>query len=1208
MKFIIGKDAPDIPLEILKAQENDELVLFCGAGISYPAGLPLFKGLVEQVYDELNTKPSPQEQQAIDQWRYDTTLELLEKRFYSKDRADKHLVRKAITTRLKLKEDANIETHKSILELAKTKQKKYRLVTTNVDRGFLLADDSSQKMSDVAPKLPVPKPHKWQSIVYLHGLIDEESDPDSENLIFTSGDFGSAYLTERWASRFVSELFRHFTVLFIGYSVDDPVMRYMTDAIAADKRRGYEHFKQPYALAGTKKDQLENAKLNWEAKGISALLYNDENHHAYLHETLQEWAAHCRDGLNGIEQIIKKHGINKPSEPYEHDISVNLVIGYLKLSESAAKVFREIDSPPAPIEWLPILEKEGLLAKFDYNQSPNSHLVQPHKTTIELWYWLAIHHLESKQFVEWVIDKGTNLHPHFKLIIKGILKDKTIQEPYLIFWRILVLESNNSFKNIYLDFPNLETNKDSLDLLALLDLLEPKIKFSKSYSWNDKESRNDKESSKFFDAEVVLEIDSYHFEKVSPFINEMTAMLLPITNALKQTMEFWQLLGKASDKFDIGSWHLSSISPHHQNHGFHNWTLLIELCRDLWQTAYQNDKKLALAIIEIWKTIPFPVFKRLLFHAYANSDIATSSEKLSYLLSDNYYWLWSGVVDREKFRLLASLCPQLSNKDLIKLEKVIIAGVPREMYQADLSDNDFKERNDRKIWLHLVKLESFNVTLSKRAKGIYSNLLTQYPCWALQEEERDEFGVWMSSLKSGYDCDLTIEDFIKLSIEQRIERLSEENSRHLNGRLELLKNICKDKSDIALEMLNFLAEQSNWKPAIWHKALLGLSNTDKPLWTEIAALLIQAPASFFEQEAWVISLWINKSIKTVLADSDDEEYFWLLFDSLIKQAKLPETEDYNRIMDNAINHPMGIITEALISRFSARDIKVGETIINFKLLSRINMLLTTNKQDSFLFAQVILMSRLYYFYIIDPEWAKINLIPLLDWKSSDKANYFWQAFLGNAKISIDLASELKQYLLTALLEHHRELGELSEQLFQLFSVICFEYNDFYSAEEKRNILHKIGIDGLTKISRFIWYSMGDEKEKNDQYWKNRVKPFIENTWPKENSLLDSQISENLASMCIKLNEEFEDAVKTLKPIFKPFKDISLFLRRLRESEHIKNHCVAAFELVGIIFDNNTESYDAELLKEAMSKFMQQDPNLTNNPKYKEIDSFIKQNR
>jgi len=41
---------PDIPDALLQAHEEGRMVFFCGAGISYPAGLPGFKGLVEQIY------------------------------------------------------------------------------------------------------------------------------------------------------------------------------------------------------------------------------------------------------------------------------------------------------------------------------------------------------------------------------------------------------------------------------------------------------------------------------------------------------------------------------------------------------------------------------------------------------------------------------------------------------------------------------------------------------------------------------------------------------------------------------------------------------------------------------------------------------------------------------------------------------------------------------------------------------------------------------------------------------------------------------------------------------------------------------------------------------------------------------------------------------------------------------------------------------
>ncbi len=44
---------PDLPPELLQALEDGKLVFFCGAGVSYPAGLPSFRGLVEQVYARL---------------------------------------------------------------------------------------------------------------------------------------------------------------------------------------------------------------------------------------------------------------------------------------------------------------------------------------------------------------------------------------------------------------------------------------------------------------------------------------------------------------------------------------------------------------------------------------------------------------------------------------------------------------------------------------------------------------------------------------------------------------------------------------------------------------------------------------------------------------------------------------------------------------------------------------------------------------------------------------------------------------------------------------------------------------------------------------------------------------------------------------------------------------------------------------------------
>jgi NAD-dependent SIR2 family protein deacetylase len=64
----------------LQAHEEGRVVFFCGAGISYPAGLPGFKGLVDEIYKRAGTSRSVIEQEAYERGQFDATLDLLERR------------------------------------------------------------------------------------------------------------------------------------------------------------------------------------------------------------------------------------------------------------------------------------------------------------------------------------------------------------------------------------------------------------------------------------------------------------------------------------------------------------------------------------------------------------------------------------------------------------------------------------------------------------------------------------------------------------------------------------------------------------------------------------------------------------------------------------------------------------------------------------------------------------------------------------------------------------------------------------------------------------------------------------------------------------------------------------------------------------------------------------------------------------------------
>jgi hypothetical protein len=102
------------------------------------------------------------------------------------------------------------------------------LVTTNFDQHFTTAATGlfGPGAVDVYRGPALPLGSKFRGIVHLHGDVNRP-----QEVVLTDADFGAAYLADAWASRFLVDLFRTFTVLFVGYSHDDVVMTYLARAL-----------------------------------------------------------------------------------------------------------------------------------------------------------------------------------------------------------------------------------------------------------------------------------------------------------------------------------------------------------------------------------------------------------------------------------------------------------------------------------------------------------------------------------------------------------------------------------------------------------------------------------------------------------------------------------------------------------------------------------------------------------------------------------------------------------------------------------------------------------------------------------------------------------------------------------------------------------------------------------------------------------------
>jgi NAD-dependent SIR2 family protein deacetylase len=132
MQFVLN--GPDIPNALLQAHEEGRMVFFCGAGISYQAGLPDFKGLVDEIYQRVGTTQNDIEQDAYIRDQFDATLYLLEQRLPGGRLAVRNALMNALQPNLRRR--GATDTHLALLQLARNREGALRLVTTNFDRIF----------------------------------------------------------------------------------------------------------------------------------------------------------------------------------------------------------------------------------------------------------------------------------------------------------------------------------------------------------------------------------------------------------------------------------------------------------------------------------------------------------------------------------------------------------------------------------------------------------------------------------------------------------------------------------------------------------------------------------------------------------------------------------------------------------------------------------------------------------------------------------------------------------------------------------------------------------------------------------------------------------------------------------------------------------------------------------------------------------------
>jgi hypothetical protein len=1256
MQFV--KHGPDIPDSLLQAHEDGRVVFFCGAGIAYPAGLPGFQGLVDRIYKSLGTKLSDIEKRAYERESYDATLDLLERRIPGQRVAVRRALKKALKPKWKLK--GALDTHAALLQLSRTRAGSVRLVTTNFDRIFQrVIHRAGQPIPTYpAPLLPIPKSSRWNGLVYLHGLLPDKDDASALNrLVVTAGDFGLAYLTERWAARFVSELFRNYVVCFVGYRINDPVMRYMMDALAADRMLG-EITLQAYAFGDFRPEEEASNTIEWETKGVTPILYEvppGTHDHSALHLTLKAWAETYRDGVQGKERIVRDYAITRPSASTRQDDFVGRMLwGISDESGLPAKRFAEFDPVPA-LDWLEAFSQDRYrhfdLPRFGvqpdarqdeklefclvrrpapYTKAPWMALVSGGTATSQwdavlnnLAPWLT-RHLNDPALILWLAERGGQLNQQFSSLVERTLEklaklekagDTTelsrirsvapnaIPEPTLrVLWRLMLagrIKSHWRDLDLYQWKTRLSLDGFTASVrLELRELLTPKLTLKKPFVWEEGGLRA---PPRPVDWDLTLAANYVHtvlkdLESSAVWKSGLAAMIGDLEQLLFDALDILQELGSANEKSDQSHWAMPSISPHWQNRDFREWTALIGLLRDAWTAVHETDPPRARYVAQGWMARPFPTFKRLALFA-ASRDPSLSLSSVDWLLADDGWWLWSIETRRETMRLLVLQGANLPDDLRKRLEKGILAGPPRRMFRSEIEAQKWNEMADDMIWLRLAKLAVGGASLGQDAEDAITRLAKD-PQRKLADNERDEFSHWMSGTGDpDYERRRPIDSAPRSrgALAKWLEKdapkdefLGEDNWRET----------CSERFFASAFSLWDLSREQKWPVERWREALQAWSEQKNLLrsWRFVAPILLNMPADSFQRITHSVAWWLSACSKVL----DGHQDIFVALSIRVLEAPHEDEVSDNEPVTQAINHPVGLVTQALLDYWFRSEPNDKQGLPPY-LLPLLSKLCDTNI-DSFIHGRVLLASRLIALFRVDQKWSEAFLLPLFNWQTSaSEARGCWEGFLWAPRLYRPLFLSFKaDFFETA--RHYSMLGGHGRQYAAVLTYAALEPEDTFTDNELQEAVAALPQEGLHEVAHTLVQAIESAGEKRELYWKNRVERFWHYVWPKSLDRMSKPISEELARLSIAARDEFPKALLVVKDWLQPLKHPYYVISLLEESTLCRKYPKHALALLDAIIGER--SYFSDELSECLKEIVLAAPELENDNRIQRFRTYL----
>ncbi len=1211
MRFI--ENGPDIPDELLFAQDEGNVVFFCGAGVSMAhAKLSSFADLAEKViidlgatedskakklfstFTELNKDPHTRGVMSADH--------IFSGLMRSFDRDD---INGSVARSLLPEGEADLTAHNIILKLARLQGGQTRLITTNFD---LLFEACNTKLTSVTrSNLPHIEfaDNNW-GIVHLHGKVKKDySSSDSDGFVLSSSEFGDAYLAQGWARIFVKNVLEKFVAVFIGYSADDPPVRYLLEGLQQNNEVNHSI----YAFQSVD----DEAIAQWDEKGVTPIIYNldETSTHAHLWNSLDAWSTRTKNPTAWKNKLCSK-ARKGPAKLQAHERGM---IAHLIKSKSGARIFEQT-TPPLPSEWLCVFDSvirlqqvggKGYLYQTDeiinpyqlygidsdpppsdrneefsqevkseawdaffLNEEDYENLNGGHLSTIRsfrssdpallparlnyLASWVA--KVADQRIAVWWAGRQSSLHSDLLKSVKFELtrdKEKVIPE--------FILESWNSIFELSYFYGREEYEeyglKSRINLLGwnnyfvreFARISAPFLKIGSLYSHSIPRS-NRKKLSKY--SLVRVEVG---YPKGIYDINIPDNYLPQIVNVMRINLE------RAVDmEQDFSVWlpDICAIEPDDDaerldnSRGYNLSGYVLNFVR-LFRMLIDFDAKQAKYEFTRWRRDE-PIFTRLRVWACSLKDLFDETEFTNEImgLSDNNFWPFKGERDFLLSLKIKWNDLSLNNKKLI--ENRILKG---PLKPKKLAKREHVIRTAHKQLSRLHWLNDQGCILDLDLNATSAKLRVNAPEWKQEyadkaAESHDSRGGW---IKTDTDwsslANVPLDKLIKSARKKKIR-----DHRELTEYAPFA-GLCDDRPVKALSALSIELKNGEFYSDFWETYLSReIRKKDKyRLKLLIAGRITQIPNDNFRDILLTSSRWFEdqgpeiREKHPIMFEAVWNKFIQTIIENenVSGSALVRQEEKEIDWAGEAINSASGNLAELHMTDPVKENLNPEQGYPE-EWLKKVEQLISL-PNDAHRYAMVIFTFNLSWFHYIDPKWTNRKLIKIIedDKASNDDKAAIWAGFMWGAKVPNEaLYIKLKLHFLNMArarsTDKMRHVEVLSALLLSGWGSIDKEKKRYVSDDELRNVLLDAGDDFR---SHTLWHL--DRWSKDDKSkWNKNVLIFLQKVWPKHKKIRTNKISARLLEIALNQKDNFPFISKQVVQLVSKIEHEHVFIAEMRK--------------------------------------------------------------